>query len=161
MLTVNGHGGNDSFTVGGGDIDSNGFSLNNVTVNGGLGVDSMRFDDQLDDAPNGSTETETYLHTALSGVNKLAKGTAGVNYSSCESLTIDTADRATGSTVWGNTVALITFSSFIGPITHQRRRPAVLQRGAPDGWQPCGPGRRGRDGEPRRRRQQLDLVQRF
>ena len=27
-------------------------------------MDSMRFDDQLDDAPNGSTETETYLHTA-------------------------------------------------------------------------------------------------
>ena len=50
-------------------------------------------------------------------MNKLAKGTAGVNYSSCESLDIDTADRATGSTVWGNTVALITFSSFIESIT--------------------------------------------
>ena len=116
-LTVNGRGGNDAFTVGGGDVDSNGFSLNNVTVNGGTGVDSMRFDDRLDDHPDGSPESETYIHTALAGVNKLGKGTAGVNYSSCESLTIDTGNVATGFLPVDNVLKLNTFSSFIESIT--------------------------------------------
>jgi len=113
QLTVNGRGGNDSFTVGGGDIDSNGFSLSNTTLSGGVGEgDSMRFDDRLDTDPG--NETESYLLTALASVNKLGKGTFGVNYTTVESLTLDVANGTLGA---ASIINLRSFSWLITAVT--------------------------------------------
>src|SRR5262249_4941496 len=54
-VTVDGNGGNDAFTVGGGDIDSNG--MDNLVVDGGTGTNSVEFDDHLDQSSPSEVET--------------------------------------------------------------------------------------------------------
>ncbi len=108
-FAVNGAGGDDTFTVGGGDIDSNGFTLSSSTVSGGLGTDSITFDDFLD--AYSASETETYALETLS----LAKGpSAGFRYSGFEVQKLNAGDGA-GS---GNLPSTVNLNATNGSITN-------------------------------------------
>jgi hypothetical protein len=107
-FAVNGAGGNDTLTVGGGDIDSNGFTLSSATVTGGLGTDSIIFDDNLDLYVG--SETETYAFETLT----LAKGaSAGVSYSGFEAQKLNTGDGSGN----GNLPSTVHLNATSGSIT--------------------------------------------
>jgi hypothetical protein len=76
--------GNDSVTVGGGAINSNGFTISNTTIFGGGGSNSIRFDDHL------NTAGELYTFNNFT----LAAGTGGVTYGGFETETLDLANGA-------------------------------------------------------------------
>ena len=80
-LIVLGEAGNDTFVIGGGDLDSNGWT--HTTLDGGGGTDSIEFDDHLD--TYSSTETENY--TMTSGL--LTKGSVSITYTTFESQQLD------------------------------------------------------------------------
>ena len=63
-LTIDANAGDDVFTVGGGDLDSNGFA--HVTVSGAGGNDSITYDDSLDAPTPGENETYTWTSVGLS-----------------------------------------------------------------------------------------------
>jgi hypothetical protein len=63
-ITIDANTGNDTFSIGGGDLDSNGFA--HLTVAGAGGTDTIEFDDSLDTATPGETETYTWTTTGLS-----------------------------------------------------------------------------------------------
>jgi hypothetical protein len=76
--------GNDSVTVGGGAINSNGFTISNTTIFGGGGSNSIRFDDHL------NTAGELYTFNNFT----LAAGTGGVTYGGFETQMLDLANGA-------------------------------------------------------------------
>jgi hypothetical protein len=80
-LTMNGDGGNDTFVMGGGDLDSNGWS--NVTLTGGAGNDSIEFDDHADLFTTGETELAQF------NGNELDKGAAAIDSVTFESQQLD------------------------------------------------------------------------
>jgi hypothetical protein len=102
-LGINGAGGDDTFTIGGGDIDSNGFDRSgdsfdppDTNIGGGEGTDIVRFDDRLD----AEGEVETYTFTGLTfGPDELLKGQAGIGFSGFEFPILDTADVVTALNV--------------------------------------------------------------
>ncbi|CAN5640658.1 hypothetical protein BH09PLA1_BH09PLA1_09890 [soil metagenome] len=100
QLTVNGRGGDDVFTVGGGDIDSKGFTTSNTTLTGGGGIDSITFDDRLDDYQHAANENEIYTLEN----NTFRKDLGGMLYFTFEHQTIQTADVLGGSFLIDNTV---------------------------------------------------------
>ena len=106
-LTINAYGGNDRFNVGDGDIDSNG--IRSITLVGGAGTDPIRFEDHFD--ADSAGETETYAFDLFA----LAKGSAGLSYSSFESQTLDVADGSQFSTA--PTINLNTISGQIDNTT--------------------------------------------
>jgi hypothetical protein len=57
-LTIDGNSGDDSFFVGNGDLDNNGSA--HLTISGSSGNDSLVYDDSLDTAVAGETETYTW-----------------------------------------------------------------------------------------------------
>jgi hypothetical protein len=97
-VAVNGAGGDDSFYVGGGDIDTNGLTTAAFTVTGGLGNDSITFDDTQDDISLG--ESEIYNIETLT----LTKGSAGVSYSGFETQTLNVARKNSPASVNPQTV---------------------------------------------------------
>lgn len=99
--------GGDTFQVGGGDIDTNGFLLANTTLVGGAGTDSIRFDDELDTSADGTTSSYTF------GVFTLTKGAVGFNYSSFESQILNSAD---GFVSGLNTVPTINIDALSGQL---------------------------------------------
>lgn len=108
-FAVNGAGGNDTFTVGGGDIDSNGFTLANATVTGGLGADSITFDDSLDTYV--ASESETYAFETLS----LAKGaSAGFSYAGFEAQKLNVG----GGSGNGNLPSTVNINATSGSMTN-------------------------------------------
>src|SRR4029079_1459342 len=81
-VTVNGNGGPDVFTVGGGDWDSN--VVVSVTVTGGAGTnDSLRIDDTLDSIVPADDYTVSDVQTTKTSV------ASAVNYATIESYTLD------------------------------------------------------------------------
>jgi hypothetical protein len=111
-LNVSGLGGDDAFFVGGGDIDSHGFTTTTVTLSGGAGVDSITFEDRLD--AEAFNEAESYTFDTFT----LTKGsTSGFTYSSFDAQTLDTADRIVGTLFVGNTINVNAVSSFFASTT--------------------------------------------
>ncbi|HEY7086552.1 MAG TPA: hypothetical protein VH518_00605 [Tepidisphaeraceae bacterium] len=86
--TIYGDGGDDLFVVGGGDLDSNG--MNNVFLNGGAGINSIRFDDTLDAYSPFEDET-----VQLNG-SQLDKGPVTVNYSNFQLMEFDASSTISG-----------------------------------------------------------------
>src|SRR5262249_29821306 len=87
-MSIKGEGGNDTFTLGGGDLDSNGFF--SLTIDAGAGTDSIRFDDQADQYSASETEL-----VQLNGT-ELDKGPVYVRYSSFESMEFDSSSTING-----------------------------------------------------------------
>ena len=98
-------GGDDTITLGGGDLDSNNLLLNDITIAGGAGNDAIVFDDRLDDINDG---TSTYTLTS----NALAKGTLGLVYGSCEQQTLLVSDRLLAGQL--NTVPVVNINGVSG-----------------------------------------------
>jgi hypothetical protein len=112
-LVINEGDGNDTMTVGGGDIDSNGFKQNNTTLNGGAGTDTINFYD-VNDAPAAS-ESEIYVMNQTS----FGKGTAMLTFTNFEVQNVDAADfvpqgqLTTGNEFDINAVSLLVTSTTI------------------------------------------------
>jgi hypothetical protein len=87
IFTFDGLGGNDNITVGGGDLDTNGFRMSNTTLAGGAGTDSIRFEDQLDTDAAGETESYNFSNTLIS------KGSVLLACDGLENQTLVAADR--------------------------------------------------------------------
>jgi hypothetical protein len=85
-VVINEGDGNDTMTVGGGDIDSNGFKQNNTTVNGGAGTDTVNFYD-INDAP-AAGESETYVMNQTT----FGKGTPMLTFTNFEVQNVNAAD---------------------------------------------------------------------
>jgi hypothetical protein len=101
-LQIFGDGGDDTFVVGGGDLDSRGFD--NVMLNGGPGTNAIEFDDKND--AFSTTETETYnLNT-----NELDKGPVAINYFNFQSQQLDASTNGIANINFGETVNLNTTS---------------------------------------------------
>ncbi len=81
--------GDDTFSIGGGDLDSNGFFSAGALLSAGAGNDSIIFDDHLD--RDGGGETESYTFGNLS----IAKGALTLLYSTFENQTLLVADGVT------------------------------------------------------------------
>jgi hypothetical protein len=98
-VTVNGQGGNDSFVVGGGDLDSNGFT--NITLTGGTGIDPIEFDDHSDQAGGGETDAYAVNNQEIS------KGSgADIIYATFDSQQVDASTNGSGAVFSGNVVNL-------------------------------------------------------
>ncbi len=81
-------GGDDTFIVGGGDLDDSGLmTTGGVTLSAGSGNDNITFDDRLDIDEVGETEVYTLGNLTIS------KGAASLVYSTFESQTLLVADR--------------------------------------------------------------------
>lgn len=85
-LTIDAMGGDDTFFVGGGDLDSNGFATVNPTLTGGAGSDLIRIEDQNDNQSDGSTSS--YVLNSQS----LSKGAQLLAYSGFENQTLEAAN---------------------------------------------------------------------
>jgi acrosin len=72
-ISINGGGGNDTITVGNGNLDNNNLGVNLITVAGGTGTDSVIFNDVVDAATVGESE-EYDITYSLIGSGSLAKG---------------------------------------------------------------------------------------
>jgi hypothetical protein len=96
-LNIDAAGGDDTFTVGGGDLDSSGLMSTGLTLNGGAGSDAIVFDDRLDTAADGETSNYTFNNFSL------AKGTPAILFSTFE----DVGLLASNHTVSGINVATV------------------------------------------------------
>ncbi len=106
QLSITGNGGDDTFTIGGGDLDSNGFFQSGITLSGGTGNDSIVFDDRLDRDAAGETENYTF------GNLSLAKGALILVYSTFENQTLLAADGIIVGQL--NTVPSVNLNSISG-----------------------------------------------
>ena len=86
-VTVNADDGNDTVIAGGGDVDSNGFSQNNTTINGGTGTDSIEFDDHLDNTAPSQVDVYTMNSTTFG-----KGGSAMLFYTGFEAQRVDGSD---------------------------------------------------------------------
>lgn len=106
-LAVVSGGGNDTFIVGGGDLDDSGLmTTGGVTLSAGTGNDNITFDDRLDVDEAGETETYTL------GNLTIAKGAAQLVYSTFESQTLLVADRVLSGQF--NTVPVVNVNAVSG-----------------------------------------------
>ena len=104
--TINGGAGDDSFTVGGGDIDANipisTSAAPALIVNGGGGIDSIRFDDL--NGPN----VDSYIFQRTNGIDQLDKTDAGihrwVSWGGIEAVTLDASNAPTPGTAMSGIV---------------------------------------------------------
>ena len=85
-LTFDSGGGNDSFTVGGGDLDSNGFTSTNNLLIAGAGTDLMIFDDVNDTSSDGTSSNYTF------GNQSFVKGPGAVTYRGFENQRLASAN---------------------------------------------------------------------
>ena len=107
FLTVASGAGDDTFSIGGGDLDDSGLLTNSgVTLSAGTGNDNITFDDRLDVDEVGETETYTL------GNLTIAKGTAQLVYSTFESQTLLVADRVLSGQF--NTVPVVNINAVSG-----------------------------------------------
>ena len=87
-LILNAGAGDDTVTVGGGDLDSSGLLSSNITLGGGTGNDSIIFDDRLDSSNDGTTSVITMTN------NSIAKGTPTLLYGAFDFQTLLAANFA-------------------------------------------------------------------
>lgn len=106
-FTVAAGGGDDTFVVGGGDLDDSGLMTTaGVTLSAGAGNDNITFDDRLDIDEAGETETYTLGNLTIS------KGAASLVYSTFESQTLLVADRVVSGQF--NTVPVVNVNAVSG-----------------------------------------------
>ncbi len=99
ILTVNGGSGDDTFTVGGGNIDAKGFTPSTTFLVGGPDVDGVNFNDQ-----NSSTPANAYQVTDVSVLK--SNTTQAINYSGVERITLNTSGMVDTVNVPGTAAGL-------------------------------------------------------
>ncbi len=126
-LYVAGAAANDLFTVGSGDLDSDGFAGSNTTVVGGGGQDQITFDDHRDDHDPADSDTFTFF------VPQVQKDSAIINLSGFESQRLITSGVNTSGISAPNTVRIIAANIPTVVETSAGSRDTMVEVGATSG----------------------------
>jgi hypothetical protein len=99
-LSLTGRGGDDTFIVGGGDIDASGVSSSTTTLLGGTGNDRIEFDDRQDDHNVSDADTFTFEF------QRVTKDGVAIIYAGFESQKLYTSGVNNSSLLFPNTVRM-------------------------------------------------------